>query len=1003
MDITPSSSRALRQRLWGLFASHSTPAPSHSSSDNAPRALTRSGFQSALDALARRSTFLGIFIGSEEDAAICEAAAQLRTPMTRQLLWQAALLHCHHSRRVPPSPATAAVSDSLASNDCFAEDDFFGRQCYRSDAGPSSEVNDSAATSAQAGASVSWEAFHAAVVLHLYDHHNFVHSFLPSEVAALRRCAAKAPAEDLQESGTPLRAHHHEPLSAVTAAAPDLRLRSRPGRRVPTQLNTVERNDGEAVGTLQLPLTPPRRSVADPPSPRPPVLTEWRVRSPRLRTPALPLSSNTPADSPGSSRGASRAAEDFGKPALPLPRPEHTWQETALPSCHAAMPTALATAAPAVSCPSASVSISSSSSCGPVRNLAAVAAAPAAARVPRCTLSPSPAPRRPADAVTSTGKNNVALEGTTAMESVSSPPLEAAAAAAAPPCARGLRLRSASEANVAQMHGTTKSASRRGLSKELQRPHASSPEGAEVGSGIPAGVTAKKPKLACAAGKARGPQRLYTTRRPHGGVGVSSGTPFGAQERICGEAAPSGSRLLQGHVQRPAVAEAWPGRLREASIELVAPPTTRHEDFPSPSQRTPSPSPCVPLHSVEEEGEGGVVSDDRCGTVEHAVEGRRTTALLVQVVDRALADAGRGGTNANSLLPDSVRHASPEKPCAAPSSTPTDEATVMADEVAIGSPSDHYVVPEQPPTQTSRRRVPHQHGEPQHLFPHPSPFSTTREPYARASPTPEATGQRGPTRRLYAAPVLRVTAPSPTPTPREISLEEAEQQQQQAPPPPPPSPPRPRRHVPAACTSTAAAAVASERVPDQRSASAVKQCTRSPHVAPVPVPAASPSQLIGVPRILSSTFTSPRASARGSLGSASARQHSVDVAAQPPERQQKQQREASDEGYRTPPRHWSPEAAMLLTNAPASPLSSVRRRGPLSPCTPSQRPTLQRQTEATTPPPRLSHRARVRSSSRGSRAAPTPPRVPLTRMLMSPSGSLQVTPRRRAPSTSSLV
>lgn len=839
-------------------------------------------------------------------------------------------------------------------------------------------------------------------------------------------------------------------------------------------------NDGSSRGV-------DNACVDDVTKPAPPPLRKHTQRE------AAELSSQRKTETPrrkvatvdGAILGAAPGMKSFPlrRPTLSRPLPANTRRRTP-------------PVTPVVSCPSASVSVSSSSSRG--------SSTPAAATEtampldvdhcpPRRTASPatSPSPRQPADMKRPEESENVLV-----------------GVAAAPSCAAvtnkasGLQLRSPCEANVVSAKASAPVRISQERNRVLPRDNVlTGNKTALVAASSTAGMEVRRPRLAYAHGKARGAQRVYTTRRPHAGG-----------EGDAGAAAPVGSRVPLCVAQRFPLAEAWPGRHHEPSMELLPPPTTRNAEGP-PSRRTSSPSPCMPLTAAEgAEKEYRKGNSDRCGTVEHVVEGRRTTALSVQRVEdmpTGITHSGSGGDGnyrIGSLQPEWVRDASPEKSVPPPQHCLQADAEsemavrvtpVQRDEEQHAQQQQQEQEQKQPSTQTSLRR----HHHPYVVAPQSSPFSTTREPFALASQAPsryasttldtftwpssaaatavsedrrtteEASEQSREGRRALVP--AHATAPSPTPTPRDLCGDTMARSSSSSCSPSLPVASEPEAVAPRDVLVLAASSPQmTAALPQSRHAQHTKHTKQAqglsvvqtapltslppPHRSPQskkrrpqsPVRTPSPSLLIGVPRILSSTFTSPRMSARGLFGSVSPRQHSapsspavseqrVPSSTECEEQQQQQQQHSSaaasahadpqlevktaDEcgddcgEYRTPLRHWSPEAADMQNQTPVSlPSLEVQRHQPppqqhqqLYPLPQSPLSTPRRQAqqgEVTTPPPRLSYRARVRSSSRGGRDGLTPPpRVPQTRMQMSPSGSLQVTPRRRAPSSSTLV
>ncbi|KPI85240.1 hypothetical protein ABL78_5693 [Leptomonas seymouri] len=1174
MDITPSSSRALRQRLKSLFSSYSTvEADAITAGVHAPvPKLTKSSFVTCIDALARRSTFQGIFIGSESDTAIREAAAQLQTSATQEILWKAALAY-DGNRAAQHPPVNVDATNELASNDHFAEDDFFGETCYRSGRAchsASRSVNTFTDRFAEGTKNVSWRGFEAAVVLYLFDQHHFVHSFLSSEIAALRCPRAVRRAEESDKemrtnaekalaikglsspSGKVMRtptaatqaasarispfsdtcgatdvraAPDFEPLHSQSIGMPAVQRRTGAGKEESAAESRSSSHTSDGSPRCELfffadAVTPPRKGIFDTAAAvsgysaqQEHVLslgnavggrhlplsrassTKLQVSSPNTYTPKRreqvsqlggdykPSADHLDSPTPPLMRKPTQREGDelltqhhIDPPQAKFASSNQSPNVTSVCSTSQTQKPVLARlqstnngGSKAETCPclptaSFSVSVSASSSSSYGQNTHAAAVAPTTASIlglcpPHRTSSASPSPRRPED-----------LRGTTeAEEAALITTGKPAWVVAAPLCldahSGGLRLRSPFELNATPAQFTVKASPHPRKSKERNPAFTKIPEptmrntisNPDSGAAPTAEAEVKRPKLACASGKARGQRRVYTTRRPHTGVKKAAAAAQGITAAATTTAAvAAGSQEPLCVAQRHMPARASLGWNREPPIDVEPPPTTRNEEALF-SRRTSSPSPCIPpgAGGVEQQ-QHGQCSDGRSGTVEHAVDGRRTTALPVQLVDGMMAGLeGRGGGRARSWQPDEVSHASPEKlppsPLAQEQRTALRTPSPSLREGLWEEDTENFpcTQPQQPPTQTSRR-----HSHQQALVPQSSPLPSTREPFAPASeassrhtsatlevatqppftaaPTMGEREGRG-SRRLPA--VRRATAPSPTPTPRDEwndstarpsafstrnSVIPAQSPELALPTPPPPSSqtsapqPKPQQAHRELQQSTPAVAAAPPSQPRQKQYS---QCTRAP----------SPSQLIGVPRILSSSFTSPL-SVRASLGSASPRQYSANPSFTSQHRQgssnEKRQRQlvsrtaahtdpqaemkAMEEGScrRTPARHWSPETADMFSQTPTNlPSSVVRQHEPsrFMMTTPRQAPQ-QQQNEVTTPPPRLSHRARVRSSSRrGCAGFWTPPRVPQTRVQVSPSGSLQVTPRRRAPSTSSLI
>ncbi|CAG9580702.1 conserved hypothetical protein [Leishmania major strain Friedlin] len=968
MDITPSSSCALRKRLLGLFGVYSTAV---SNGDGVcevaeVRRLEATRYHACLNALARLSSFRKLFAGSEDDMAIRAAATQLQSRPIQDILWRAAVrrdANCarqQQQQRLNPLEVERTAAPWPSSDD-YADADFLGEACYSPSAfghGIHSTPSKDAGAAGDARGSISWNALHSVLVLYLYDHQCFHNSFLAQEVDALRRdsdggvmmhtnpdrVCAKEKQIDVAAMTPPVRrkaayansatrvaavqAAERRPCGATKSAAPsswnanpppslqDTLLRQ-PNMEIAMDVQIGEEDAGRSLEPVYTLPCPPRMGV-------------------RRAPPGAPsLCSPVPTRHTACAASNSRCTVDSGVDPTkrsPPPRRKHTQREAAeflYQQRHIGAVTDVEVVSGGQSAfhRAASVSVSSlSPSWSPPSGKSAVVPKRIAA-VTRRQWSASPSPRRPASAAVVFGDEHIAASPT-------------------PHVACVLRLCPQSPSQQNAMAGQPR--------EYHHRKHRAS----RAGAAVPTLVTVKKNARA---------QRLYMTRQPQPANPADATPELTTREGGTGVDATKQKMCLlvpQPLASRPVLAEAWPGR-REYSCDLKVPPTTRHEGCFCEAEESAS------LLDIKLQR---ARTGERSDSGRHA-QGRRTTSFAVGAPRGASAEASnRDG----SMRPDWVRWTSPAKPPLSPG-TPTAllRASVLPSRASSAAPVDVEGAAsnqenQPPPTKTSRRR------HALYQLEQPFPF-TTGEPFA-PRPLHEERHTGAAAAPAMVIPVHHATAPSPTPTPREDETDawqhSAVHREASAVAPPPPL-----HHF------------TTQQVPKQR-------------------PRQPSQQLIGMPRLLFSPSDALSLATNRSSRVSSTEQQQKDrklVPASTPtnpaapalsplfcETTHRPFASAHEMGSTvmeetcTPTRRWSPGQQSLTCRTPTSVVSPMNRQPP-APLSPASAKAQQQQPDGRSPPPRLSSRAKAQSITRGSCTLQTPPRVPSTRVLLSPSGSLQVT------------
>ncbi|KAG5469746.1 hypothetical protein CUR178_01885 [Leishmania enriettii] len=454
------------------------------------------------------------------------------------------------------------------------------------------------------------------------------------------------------------------------------------------------------------------------------------------------------------------------------------------------------------------------------------------------------------------------------------------------------------------------------------------------------------PERAVANSKSQG-HRTYTTRRPQAPKTASPAnvTPeLKAQEGGAGGAA-------------------WAGR-SEHSCDVKPPPTTPHEDCFCGAGDSASLLP----KRLEREHAG-----EPPGSVGYA-EGRHTTAFAVEVLRRTSVEASSGSGLSQPL---EARGTSLVKP------SPSHASSGVAQDLEDAA-NDEEAQP--PPTQTSRRRSSLHHVMQSSPFPigEPlAPLSLEEERHTAAAAAAQA----------MVVPVRHATAPSPTPTPREDDWSA-------------------RWHSEVyreASTAAPAPSLHQFTVMQQ----VARRRPRQPQAQHQPLRPLLPQQLIGTPCILSPSYTPSVAENRSSCVSEMGQQHRNQIPAPTPTYPMaptlipsasreaahrllvgapKMESAVMDEDMRTPTRCRSLGPQGFKCCTPMNAVSPVTRQ-PTAALSPALATVShhQQHVDGRSPPPRLSSRARIRSMSHGSRPPLTPPRVPSTRIPISPSGSVHAT------------
>ncbi|KAG5469045.1 hypothetical protein LSCM4_02441 [Leishmania orientalis] len=440
--------------------------------------------------------------------------------------------------------------------------------------------------------------------------------------------------------------------------------------------------------------------------------------------------------------------------------------------------------------------------------------------------------------------------------------------------------------------------------------------------------------------------RTYTTRRPQAPKPASTANvapELKAQEGGAGGAA-------------------WAGR-PEHSCDVKPPPTALHEECFCGAGESAS---LLPMRLEREQvgeppGSGGYA------------EGRHTTAFAVEVLRRTSAEASSGSGLSQPLW-------ARETPLVKPS--PSRSASGMAQDLEDAANDEA----QPPPTQTSRRR------SSLHHVMQSSPFPIG-EPLAPLSLEEERHSAAAAAAQAMVLPVRHATAPSPTPTPREDDWSA-----------------RWHSEVYREASTAAPAPPLHQFTVMQQVA---QRRPRQPQPQHRPLRPLSPQQLIGMPCILSPSYTPSVAENRGSRVPEMGQQHRSQIPAPTPTYPMaptmipsasreaahrllvgapKMESAVMDEDMRTPTRCQPLGPQGLKCCTPMNAVSPVTRQptAALSLAL-ATAPHHQQHVDGRSPPPRLSSRARIRSMSRGSRPPLTPPRVPSTRILISPSGSVQAT------------
>ncbi|AIO01425.1 hypothetical protein LPMP_331330 [Leishmania panamensis] len=762
MDIAPSSSCALRKRLWGLFNIYSTVMPSSNGVCELAEArrLEVPRYRSCLDALARLSSFRNLFLGSEDDMAIRAASTQLQSRLIQEMLWEEAVrldVDCaRQQRRLGPLEVQRSTAPWL-SNDLDADRDVFGRALYSSAAcshGGDSTPNEDAGAADDVKGSISWNALYSVVVLYLYDQHCFHRSFLAPQVDALRsghneaktmhtggldgayvkvkqiHVAAMAPLVRRKTTyasrATPAgatQAAEQRPCDGATTSTfslwyvnPSFSSQGTQSQQ-PTLKNAVGQHvEEEHAGRSLKPVcTPPRPPRQNPPQASP---VAPSLRSP-VPTQHLTHIVDASARAGSSSRYMVGCTEDSAKP-VPPPRCKHTQREAAELSCkerHIGVGTdvEVINGPQPVFYPAVSVSMSSSSNPAPPGAIAIVLKRTAVEDRRQWLASPSPRPLEGAAEVF--GDEPGAIEAAPAVVRI-----------------RKLRPQSPSQQNAMVTHQTHKHRTRHSDAAALK----------------PATENTKAPA-----------QRLYATRRPQAAnpANLANATPKLTTQKSGADTGATAQKMCSCVScpldSRSGLAEAWPGR-SEYSCDLT-PPSTIPCEVCLCEVRGGSSSLDIGLER-ERTGEQSGSSGD--------AEGRHTTAFAVGALRGASVEASNGR---DLMRPDWVRGTSPAKPSPSPDTPPALFMAPVAPSCA-SSASTRDVEDaandqenQLPPTQTSRRRGPLHHIA--QTFP-----LTTGEPFA-----PHSLNQRHQTGTVASPgmviPVWHATAPSPTPSPHEDETE----------------------------------------------------------------------------------------------------------------------------------------------------------------------------------------------------------------------------------------
>ncbi|GET91871.1 hypothetical protein, conserved [Leishmania tarentolae] len=955
MDTTPSSSCALRRRLLGLFNAYSTVVSNRDSAGELAevRRLEACRYHSCLNDLAHLSSFRNLFVGNEDDRAIRVAAAQLRSRWTQNVLWREAVRrdsnYARQKLRLNPLEVKRTVVPCL-SNDNRTGEDLLGEAFYSPSTcrhGMDSASSKDARVGDDARNSISWDALYSVVVLYLYDHHFFHNSFLDTEVHALRSSNEGGKRMHIDPNKVCVKGKHIK----RTAMTP-------PRRRKATYANSAT-----GVAAVQAAKRKPCVATASAAS------LPWSanllpsLQNAQLRKPNMEIA----VDAHVGGEDAGGPLESLCAPPCPLRR--GLWRTSpATPSLYSPVSLRHATCA---------------------------------ALSPRCALGcgedpvkPSPSPRRqhtqhevaepsyqqryinfmakvevfragerffhrassvsessllswspPSGMIAVVPKRMAAA--TRQQWSTSPSPRRPervvvafgnkhAAASPTPQKVRALRLRPQTPSQQNVMVG------------QLREHHFGKHRTRNAGAAAPTLVTIK---------------RNARAKRPHTSLQPQAANSAGATPRLATRE--GGTRAVvnkqtmcllvpQPLAPRSVLAKAQKDR-RKYSRDLKAPPATGHEECFCQSEESAS------LLDIKLQCERATKRSD---SSEH-VEGRRTTAFAVGPLRWESTEESSGG---GLMQPDWVRRSSPAKPsppvtpCALLRAPVLPPCTLSAAPLEVqDAANDQENQP--PPTQTSRRRSSFYLEKPSHL--------SFGDPFALCSVKAER----------------HATAPSPTPTPRE---DETDTQK----------PSEVHCHASAAAAPLPLHLFTAQQEPRQR--------PRQPQQQSEPIQQLTPQQLIGRPRLLfTPRCTSPLASKSGSNVSSTEQQQKhrkcVPVSANTNSAAPTLSPFPCEAAHRllmsTPTRPWSPGPSSLTCRTPTSVLSPMNRQLP-APLSPALTKGQQHQADGRSPPPRLSGRAKARFISCGSRPPQTPPQVPSSRVLMSPSGSLQVaTP----PSVSPLV
>lgn len=961
MDFTPSSCRSFRQRLWSLFQFYSflsdevsdtsvdvdagappSPPPSASPS-HVVRRLDEGGFHASLNALTHRNSFRSIFLCSEDEMTIQMAIAKLQTTSTQLLLWKEMLQVDDYQMqlKLPNTEATSHGASkkavgSLNCNDDFAEEDFLEAAWSAKQQG----LDLVAQNESESGRRVSWIAYQAVLATFLFDRQGFYHSFLLKDIEAARallpKLRAPTPKSDSRSSVRECRDEVVTTLATSPQAQPAASIQSE--LEVLMKANDVMQNADSAgvEAALQQSLSPPSF----------PKVETWSHtrRRPTIEIDVGPLSDAEEANNEDmgfATYSDSAFQDDTGslvEPVQPFQLHDTLQEPVIVSSYHSGR----------------------ESNCGETENDSEdVAVLQNRCSAPPCLISPAmlqqrrkPSRRRKVPGrliVASSPSHKKLAEG---VEVYPNRTATVGLSLAVPHWSSGQLLNTAQQS----ANGPPPKMVRCCSSSPPPRRPAGKPDQSNAVTTVAAQTVVKL--------KSRSQQQVNTDLGT--AVTQKSTEKIPREKERQGKAgAPnrSGYCLVYTTRGRGSRAGRVTQRPKKAASVVAVTAASSEEEFTTTSQSlqtSPTPkslSMSQPPPTTRHE-DGFFVSD---------IENSRVT----------------GGRGENVIGSHSSRapHGNPS-PSSASIRVDASPAWVAATEATIVKPaSSPDSEPMQPPTQTSRRRnLPANHWldvcyteDETAGSMHPPPGPSRSSP----PPIPAASARQG---------EANISAPSPTPTPDDSPKDEQLEGHE--------------HHHPLLAT-------------------------------------------IGVPVVLNSNYVSPMASSRHSRGSATEQLSSAAGKSLHPREEQHIRRPvshgaaaavaaeprssglSSDNSFspRQPPQryngvstqgkqghpaatapvpHSTPPSNEVVNGGQSSPVynpvasnSSATPVGQTpSPVSPSQfqSPQPSQSHVISSPPPRLSRRARVRSESQT--MPQTPPRVPETRVLMSPSGSMQVTPGR---------